>query len=205
MGQKDSAVDQGRRAEALNAVDKEATLRAVDSSDDRLAADFFARTSSGLEAVYEAYGGALYSLARHILHDDDDAQDCVHDALLRAWEHPGTYRPERGALRSYLLGCVRYDALTRLRTAARHARIEESAARSAQVLYEMNGPDVIDAARLHEALGDLPPEQRETISLAYFQHLTHVEVAERLGLPLGTVKGRLRLALQKLGATLHRE
>lgn len=184
---------------------RKATSRAADPSDDRLAADFFAHASTGLEAVYEAYGGALYSLARHILHDDDDAQDCVHDALLRAWEHPATYRPERGALRSYLLGCVRFDALSRLRTAARHARIEESAARSEQVLNEVNGPDVIDAARLHEALAELPAEQRETIGLAYFQHLTHVEVAERLGLPLGTVKGRLRLALQKLGATLRRE
>jgi hypothetical protein len=64
-----------------------------------MVADFLAGKSSGLESVYAAYGRPLYSVARDVLGNDDDAQDCVHDALVRIWQRPGSYRPERGSLR----------------------------------------------------------------------------------------------------------
>jgi RNA polymerase sigma-70 factor (ECF subfamily) len=170
--------------------------------DERIVADFLAGTSTGLEGVYRAYGRALYSGARHILENDEDAQDCVHDALLRLWQRSESFRPERGSLRSYLIVCVRNEALARKRAAARHFHIEQRAARDEQAQYELDVSDPIERDRLRRALGALPPEQRAALELAYFGRLTHVQVAERLGEPLGTTKSRIALALRKLGAAL---
>ena len=127
----------------------------------------------------------------------------MHDALLRVWQRSASYRPERGSLRSYLLTCVRNEAITRKRDAARHGRIEAFAARSDQLAYDFDVGDVVDQGRLRGAIAALPPEQRAVVALAYAAHLTHAEIAARLGEPLGTIKGRLRLAMAKLQATLR--
>ncbi len=164
--------------------------------------DFLAGTSSGLEGVYAAYGRPLYAVARNVLGNDDDAQDCVHDALVRIWQRSESYRPERGSLRSYLLVSVRNEALTRKRNAARHVNIEQRAARAEQPEYEIEVNDPIERARLRRALVALPAEQRLALELAYFGQLTYVQVAERLGVPLGTTKSRIALALRKLNAAL---
>lgn len=170
--------------------------------DDRMIADFSAGRRSGLDAVYRAYGRLLYSVARTVLADDDDAQDCVHDALLRVWQRPAFFDAERGSLRGYLLVSVRNEALTRKRNAARHLRIETRVARDEPAVYESPVNDNVDRERLARALAALPPEQRSALELAYFGGLTHVQVAERLGAPLGTVKSRIALALRKLNAVL---
>jgi RNA polymerase sigma-70 factor (ECF subfamily) len=170
--------------------------------DERMVADFLAGRGSGLESVYRAYGTPLYSAARHVLGNDEDAQDCVHDALLRVWQRSESYRRERGSLRSYLLVCVRNEALTRMRNAARHVRIEERAVRSEPPAYELEVSDRVERERLRRALAALPPEQRAALELAYFGHLTQVQIAERLGVPLGTIKSRLSLALRKLNVAL---
>ena len=167
-----------------------------------LVAAFLAQESGALERVYRAYGASLYSVARHVLGNDDDAQDCVHDTLLRLWQRAASYRPERGSLRTYLLACVRNEAITRMRNAARRLRIEERAARSGLPVYEFEVSDRLERERLRRALAALPAEQRTALELAYFGHLTQVQVAERLGVPLGTIKSRLSLALRKLNAAL---
>jgi RNA polymerase sigma-70 factor (ECF subfamily) len=171
--------------------------------DGQMVADFVAGKSSGLEAVYRAYGRPLYSVARSVLANDEDAQDCVHDALVRIWQRPGSYRPERGALRSYLLVSVRNEALTRRRNAARHAFLEERAALPAgDAGYELEVNDPVERERLRRALAELPEEQKTALELAYFGQLTHVQVAQRLGVPLGTTKSRIAMALRKLNTAL---
>jgi RNA polymerase sigma-70 factor, ECF subfamily len=177
-------------------------IRSDQREDDQMVADFLAGKSSGLESVYQAYGKPLYSAARSVLGNDDDAQDCVHDALVRIWQRAGSYRPERGSLRSYLLVSVRNEALTRKRNAARHFTIEERAARAEQSKYEIEMNDPIEGACLRRALTALPVEQRAALELAYFGQLTHVQVAERLGVPLGTTKSRIAMALRKLHAAM---
>jgi RNA polymerase sigma-70 factor (ECF subfamily) len=172
--------------------------------DDQMVRDFLAGKSSGLESVYAAYGRPLFSVARVVLGNDDDAQDCVHDALVRIWQRTGSYRPERGSLRSYLLVSVRNEALTRKRNAARHVNIEQRAVRAEQSEYELEVNDPIERARLRRALAALPDEQRTALELAYFGHLTYVQVADRLGVPLGTTKSRIALALRKLNAAMTR-
>jgi RNA polymerase sigma-70 factor (ECF subfamily) len=172
--------------------------------DGQMVADFVAGKSSGLEAVYRAYGRPLYSVARNVLANDEDAADCVHDALVRIWQRPGSYSPQRGPLRSYLLVSVRNEALTRRRNAARHAFIEEHAAQQAsdQLTYELEVNDPIERERLRRALAELPKEQKNALELAYFGQLTHVQVAQRLGVPLGTTKSRIAMALRKLNTAL---
>ncbi len=168
-----------------------------------MVADFVAGKGIGLERVYAAYGTALYSVARYVLGNDEDAQDCVHDALVRIWQRSGSYRPERGTLRAYLLVSVRNEALTRKRNAARHLTIEERAARGEQTAYEIVMNDPIERTRLRDALALLPAEQLAALELAYFAQLTHSQVAKRLGVPLGTTKSRIAIALRKLGTALR--
>lgn len=174
----------------------------AEHEDARIAADFLAGKSRGLEGLYAAYGTLLFSVARKILENSEDAQDCVHDALLRLWQNSESYRPERGSLRNYLLVCVRNEALTRRRNAARRFRIEERATFAEGPAYEFEVSDHVERDRLRRALGSLPADQRAALELAYFGHLTHVQVAERLGEPLGTIKSRIALALRKLNAAL---
>jgi RNA polymerase sigma-70 factor, ECF subfamily len=170
--------------------------------DHRMVADFLARRSGGLESAYRAFGTSLYSVARHVLGNDDDAQDCVHDALLRVWQRAGSYRPERGPLRAFLLACVRNEALSRRRNAARHFHIEERAAKSEPQKYEFAVSDHVERDQLRRALTNLPAEQRAALELAYFGQLSQAQIAERLDIPLGTVKSRVAMALRKLQATM---
>jgi RNA polymerase sigma-70 factor, ECF subfamily len=177
--------------------------------EDRLVADFLARRRGGLENAYRAHGTSLYSIARSVLGNDDDAQDCVHDALLRVWQRADSYRPERGPLGAFLRACVRNEALSRRRNAARHFHIEERLAKSERHEYEIDVTDHVERTRLRSALGELPPEQRVALELAYFGGLSQTQIAERLDVPLGTIKSRLAMAVRKLraamGATEKRE
>ncbi len=179
----------------------------TDREDDLLVAEFLAGTPSGLDSVYRAYGASLYTVAFRVLGNEDDASDCVHDALLRMWQRARTYRAESGPLRAYLLVSVRNEALTRKRNAARHVRIEESLARdgAATLASEIEASDPVARERLRHAIAALPNDQRIALELAYFGHLTYVQVADKLGAPLGTVKSRIALALRKLGAALADE
>jgi RNA polymerase sigma-70 factor (ECF subfamily) len=142
------------------------------------------------------------SVARHVLGEPSAAEDCVHDALLRVWQAPNSYTAERGTLRAFLITCVRNEALSRLRSGLR--RVErERRAHLLEVDLESNEPaDPFDARRVRAALARLPAEQREAIERAYFENLTQNQIAERLGVPLGTVKSRVLLAMRKLRAEL---
>lgn len=173
--------------------------RSHDAHDDgRIVADFLARKDDGLDGVYRAYGTALFSVARHVLHDDDEAQDCVHDVLLRLWERPEAYRRERGAPRSFLMVCVRNEALTRLRSTARRLHRERELAVVSPQDYSFEVRDHVEAGRLRDAFATLPPEQRAALQLAYGHHMSQSQIAERLSVPLGTVKSRVSLGLRKL-------
>ena len=166
-------------------------------------ADFVARRAGALERAYRAYGGLLYSVARQILGRDADAQDCVHDALLRIWQRRETFRPERGSLRAYLAVCVRNEAIGKKRTAARHFAIERQVVeREGDRRYEFEVEDIVQRRRLYEALETLPREQREALELSYWRHLSHGQISEVLGVPLGTIKSRLALGLHKLQKAL---
>jgi RNA polymerase sigma-70 factor (ECF subfamily) len=154
-----------------------------------------AEDADALASIYHLYGKMLYGVAFGILHDREDAEDCVHDVLVNVWAGKSKYEPERGAPHSFLGTCVRNAALTRKRLAARHREIE------AMLATQPYGDDMIDfiaISQVRAALLALPPDQQRPLVLAYYGRRTHAQIARELDLPLGTVKSRLMLGLRKL-------
>ena len=144
----------------------------------------------------------LFAVAAATLGDRSEAQDCVHDAMLRVWARSDSYRPERGALRSFLIVCVRNEAISRKRTAARRNEIERQVVQAAPSSSELEASDPIERAQVRSILAELPDDQRRPLELAYFGERTQSEIARELGIPLGTVKSRISLAMRKLQARL---
>ena len=174
----------------------------MQTQEDALATGFAARRPEALARAYESYARLLVSVARHVLSEASAAEDCVHDALLRVWQAPDSYSTERGTLRAFLISCVRNEALSRLRSGNRRVERERRAHLLEAPPYESEPADPVDARRVRAALARLPAEQRDSIECAYFENLTQAQIAERLGVPLGTVKSRVSLALRKLRAEL---
>ena len=167
-----------------------------------------------LEALYDRYSNAVYSLALQMLRDVGAAEEVTQDAFFNAWRRAASYSPQRGHVTSWLFSIAHHRAIDELRRRRRHDQ-----AQSHRDLDIANQPaddstDPIKFAALqfqrgqvNEALEVLGPEQREVVVLAYYGGFTHSEIANRLGKPLGTVKTRMRLALKKLrdAMTLHDE
>jgi RNA polymerase sigma-70 factor (ECF subfamily) len=160
---------------------------------------------TALGALYDRWMRSLYSLVVHLLKDPDEAEDVVEETFWQAWRRASSYEPSRGAVSTWLLTIGRRRALDRLRAKAR--RREDPLTREGQVLAEIPSPlpDPSQTAEGAErrayvlaALRELPDEQREVLELGYFQGMTQSEIAELTGQPLGTVKTRMRLAMQKL-------
>lgn len=141
----------------------------------------------------------LYTVARNALGDSTAAEDCVHDALLRVWQTPGSFHADRGSLRAFLVTCVRNEAMSLLRSSARRSAREERAERLQPVRTStFDVVDHVEAQRLRDALRQLPEEQRAALELVYFNHCSHTQAAAELGVPLGTIKSRLSLAVRRL-------
>jgi RNA polymerase sigma-70 factor (ECF subfamily) len=172
------------------------------SDDEALAAAFAAKERWAFEEAYRRYGALLYSTAYNVLQNAEDAADCVHDALARVWRSPDSYSRSRGAVRSFLVVCVRNEAITRLRSRIRRNALTERMIAEPQVHDELNTVDFIEHDRLRAALKRLPAEQRRPLELAYYEQKTHTEIAKELDTPLGTIKSRIAMGLRKLGAAL---
>jgi len=176
----------------------------MENDDSELTQNFMERRPGALDELYRRYASVFFSVARYVLHSADDAQDCVHDALLRSWERRDSYRPQRGSLRAFLITGVRNEALTRRRIAARRRAIDESMAAVEPVVeHENEIIDRLEAARVRQALEALPADQKRALELAYFGGLTHREGALALGDPPGTIKSRLAFGLRRLGHELR--
>ena len=164
---------------------------------------FAQRERWALDGVYARYRSLLYSVAFNVLRNADDAQDCLHDALIRVWTKRVTYDVARGTLRSFLLVCVRNQAISQQRTATRFAKLSMKAGKESTCPQELRIDDYVENQRLYAAFMSLPEEQRAPLVLSYFLGKTHVEIARELGLPLGTAKSRISLGLRRLGKALE--
>jgi RNA polymerase sigma-70 factor (ECF subfamily) len=156
-----------------------------------------------LADLYDRHARPVYSLAVRILRDGRDAEDVVQEVFAQAWRQASRYTATRGAVVAWLLTLTRSRAIDRLR--ARRARPDGMSDDAATIpLVDASPPiehQLLSAeqiARVRAALDDLPLLQRVAIELAYFEGLSHVEIADRLEQPLGTVKTRIRLAMGKL-------
>lgn len=156
------------------------------------------RWDSALEAAYRDHRRRFFGVALRVLHDAQEAEDCVHDTLVHLWERGHAYTPARGSLEAFLVVCIRNDALSRLRKRSNRLRIERE--RFGEAVEPAVDEAVLERSRMEEALKSLPALQRETLRLAYFEGLTHEQIAARTSEPVGTVKSRLSAGLKGLRA-----
>lgn len=160
--------------------------------------------AQALDVLYARHARQVYSLALAMLGDQAWAADLTQEVFLLVWRSAGAYRPT-GSARSWLLRLTRNRAIDELRRARRHA--QHNTPLSDQVLETFSvPPDAIDpVARrvVHDAVAALPAAQREALLLAFFHGLSHQEIAARLQTPLGTIKARIRRALQTLRQRLQ--
>ncbi|MEA2662596.1 MAG: hypothetical protein QOH08_2168 [Chloroflexota bacterium] len=174
-------------------------------ADDVLIAALAEQDLSALAALYDRYGRLAYALAYRILGESAAAEDVVHDAYISAWRGAASYRRERGNPRGWLLSIVHHRAVDVLRrkTAFRPAPLEVAEQRAADEDTAVMAEKNVEQQTVRLALQTLPEAQRRTIELAYFGGYTHVELAALMGVPLGTVKGRMRIGLQKMRRALE--
>jgi RNA polymerase sigma-70 factor, ECF subfamily len=178
-------------------------------SDEEVLAAVADRDPDAIAVLFDRYGGLAYSLAMRMLADPGAAEDVVQEAFLTVWRKAGRYDLARGAARSWLLSIVRNRAVDRIR------RLRSRGGGHEQGFDDLGGddpwlPDVwaevsvsLDRQTIAAALAGLPKAQRQVIELAYYGGLTHVEIAQRLEVPLGTVKGRIRIGVKRLRDVLR--
>jgi RNA polymerase sigma-70 factor, ECF subfamily len=179
-----------------------------DLSDDQLLAALAQSELRALDVLYDRYARPAYSLAYRIVGERGAAEDVVQDAFLSAWRQAKSFKRERGSPRTWFMSIVHHRAIDRLRASASSAGTiplddlpdapTDAPGVWQQVWTSLRG-DIV-----RRALDLLPPEQKKSIELAYFSGYSQTEIAELMGVPLGTVKGRMRMGLQKLRAALER-
>jgi RNA polymerase sigma-70 factor (ECF subfamily) len=164
--------------------------------------------SWALAEIYNRYARLVFSLALKILNDRATAEEVVQEVFVKVWRRARDYRAERGKFSSWLTGITHHHAIDELRR--RRVRPAASGDENAAAEVPDDGPTPIDRAvqslehrRIVEALGVIPVEQRRAIEMAYFEGLTQQEIADKLGEPLGTIKTRMRLGMQKLKTLLE--
>jgi len=182
---------------------------AAKNTRDQLWAGLVRRCAGGeqaaLSSLYDETSRYVYGLALRILRDEADAEEVTIDVYSQVWRSAAAFAAQRGSVLSWLVTIARSRAIDRLRTQGAKLRRKEDSL-DAQVHAPVDAghtPEdsaalVQERKRVREALDQLPPEQRELLELAYYSGLSHSELADRLGQPLGTVKTRIRLGMMRL-------
>jgi RNA polymerase sigma-70 factor (ECF subfamily) len=163
-----------------------------------------------LGVLYDRYGRLVFSVAYGVVYNQETAEEVTQDIFSRAWDKADAYDPQQAKVSTWLTRMARNLAIDRLR----REKIRPSqhgiswAEVAAEPVTENNLPETavqlrLDQRRVRTAVASLPPAQQEALALAYFQGYSHSEIAEALNEPLGTVKGRIRAAMQKLRVLLE--
>ena len=159
------------------------------------------------DTLVQEHTPLAYTVALRVVGDASVAEDVVQESFLSVWRQAESFDSRRGSLRTWLLTVVRNRAIDRIR--AERSRPTSSAADLDSMTWLPGDADVwadvarsLDGEEIRSSLRRLPDEQRATIELAYFGGLTHLEIAQKMSVPLGTVKGRMRIGLQKMRTDL---
>lgn len=183
----------------------DATAPADDPSDAEILRQFAAGDHRAMKLLYRRYSRPAYTLARRICNDTGMAEDVVQEVFLAVWRQPSNYDPERGRFVTWLLTLVHHRSVDSVRKRSSMRRRSVSLCDDDQDWFASPGPGADEAAigavlagQVREALGRLPAEQREALTLSYFGGYTHYEIAELTGVPVGTVKSRLFTGVRRL-------
>lgn len=184
--------------------------RGVESEDEALVRRMAGGDDQALGALYDRWHAVVHGVVSRLLRQPDDVEDVVEETFWQAWRQAARFDRTRGAVQTWLLTIARSRALDRVR-ALRRRREEPLEGDDGQVVVQQaaEGDPGLDAEASERrrivvaALAGLPAEQREALELGYFGGLSQTEIAERTGQPLGTVKTRMRLAMQKLRSQLQ--
>ena len=176
------------------------SARRIDAADDmRVVARVRAGDQQALSELYDRYSKLVYSVALRILQDTGAAEDLLQDVFLQLWRKPDAFDSSRGSLAAWLAVIARHRAIDRLRKRRPETDIEDCVIASATDLgNETERSLVIEKVRV--VMNEMSPDQRTAMEMAFFQGLTHTEIAEKTGEPLGTIKTRIRSGLQMLRA-----
>ena len=190
-----------------------AVNRSFDKPQDRFAAkgapedeEFLRRVSNGdqqaMAEIFDRYGRLVYSVALRVLGDPGHAEDVLQDVFFKVWREPHTFMKDRGPLGAWLAVVARNRAIDALRRRKPSDSVEDVVLASrTNIAAEFEHDSLID--KIREVMKILPPEQKLSMELAYFEGLSHSEIAARTGDPLGTVKTRIRSALASLRKALE--
>lgn len=184
---------QRRTPRAATRTDDGELMRRV-RADDRVA----------LGVLYDRHAASVYGLAYRMLRERSAAEDVVQETFIAVWRSRDGYRPQQGSLRAWLLTIARNRAIDAIRRgrADLHAELDTDREQEAPDRTDDEALRRIEAEDIGGVLRSLPDVQRQALELSYFSGLSQREIATRLGIPIGTVKGRMRLALQKLATQL---
>jgi RNA polymerase sigma factor (sigma-70 family) len=186
------------------------SLAGGDAQDRALVARVRARDEEAFRTLFDRFGPVAKALALRIVRQTQLAEEIVQEVFLAVWRSPEGYDDGRGSVRSWLMGMVHHRAVDAVRreeaqrrraeSAAAEARDETAADHADDVVDELGRPQ--ERRIVRAALDELPVEQREVLELMYFDGLTQSQVAEKTGLPLGTVKSRTLLGMRRMRAAL---
>jgi len=176
--------------------------------DNEVMADVKVGSVDALGVLYDRYCDRAYRIARSVCGDDGRAQEAVQETFISIWATRDSYEQQRGRVAAWVLSIARHHAIDIARRNAPHAAHRASDERLHTLPAPANVAELVagraDAHDLQRLLAQLPAAQREVITLAFYGQLTHTEIAEHLHLPAGTVKGRMRLGLQRLRGDIDR-
>jgi RNA polymerase sigma-70 factor (ECF subfamily) len=168
------------------------------------------RDDEAFRGLFHRYAPSAMALAQRVVRQPHLAEEIVQEAFLAVWKDPAAYDGERGTVRSWLMGMVHHRAVDVVRREEAHRRRAEAAIPEALDEQADHADEVLDRVGLPEerrvvrsALADLPIEQRQVLEMMYFEGLTQSRIAERTGLPLGTVKSRALLAMRRMRGALE--
>lgn len=177
-------------------------VSAVPEAFERVLDHEFAAGRAGMREVYDAHGSLVYSLCRRSL-DAEAAKDVTQEVFLSAWRGRDQFDPSRGALGAWMVGITKRRIIDHLRSERRHAdrRADEDAATPVEHPTHVDG--LADRMLVAEGLRQLPADTRRLVEMAFVEGLTHHEIAERTGIPLGTIKSSIRRGLLRVKAHLE--
>lgn len=160
------------------------------------------KDSQAFAVLYDRHSRVAFSLAYRLMGERQAAEDLVQEVYLRVWRSTGSYRAERGSVRTWILSIVHHRGVDLLRSSSSRRRTQDKVESSAETTQPSEAFSEAwrnsQRDQVRQALNTLPAEQLKILELAYFSGYTHVEISELLDLPLGTVKGRMRLGMKKI-------